>query len=234
MDGITGENKKEKNIDKEGRDKGGEKDGPEEQKWPPFSFDGRQALKSKLCINLKNCQYDLFRTIALEELNWRVVDYRNRVIEKHPDAPETIYKFDSSFQEDNQEDEEEIEDGEGLMKNSIDIDINSSDKIKKEGSEENQYESNQENSIKKVCPKFRVLNDFDPNNWDIFWADSGMTPDFLSSLSNKQRVNHFLGMYNICRKSTLGMHLKRFQKEFPEDFNFFPQTWIYPAEFHDI
>lgn len=71
-------------------------------------------------------------------------------------------------------------------------------------------------------------------NWDIFWADSGMTPEFLSSLSVTQRVNHFLGMYNICRKSTLGMHLKRFQKEFPEHFNFFPQTWMYPAEFHDI
>lgn len=41
-------------------------------------------------------------------------------------------------------------------------------------------------------------------------------------------------MYNICRKSTLGMHLKRFQKEFPDHFNFFPQTWMYPAEFHDI
>ena len=29
-------------------------------------------------------------------------------------------------------------------------------------------------------------------------------------------------MYNICRKSTLGMHLKRFQKEFPEHYGFFP------------
>ena len=61
-----------------------------------------------------------------------------------------------------------------------------------------------------------------------------MTPEFLSSLGNSQRVNHFLGMYNICRKSTLGMHLKRFKKEFPEHYGFFPQTWVYPAEFHDI
>lgn len=76
--------------------------------------------------------------------------------------------------------------------------------------------------------------DWDPNNWDIFWADSGMTPEFLGSLSNAQRANHFLGMYNICRKSSLGVHLKRFQKEFPDHYNFFPQTWMYPAEFHDI
>lgn len=41
-------------------------------------------------------------------------------------------------------------------------------------------------------------------------------------------------MYHICRKSTLSLHLKRFQKEFPEHFGFFPQTWMYPAEFYDI
>lgn len=30
------------------------------------------------------------------------------------------------------------------------------------------------------------------------------------------------------------MHLKRFQKEFPEHFEFFPPSWIYPAEFNEI
>ena len=61
-----------------------------------------------------------------------------------------------------------------------------------------------------------------------------MTPEFLGSLANWQRANHFLGMYNICRKSTLGIHLNRFKKEFPDHFTYFPQTWVYPAEFHDI
>jgi tubulin polyglutamylase TTLL6/13 len=41
-------------------------------------------------------------------------------------------------------------------------------------------------------------------------------------------------MQNIARKNTLGMNLKRFQKAFPEDYNFFPRTWIYPSDFHDI
>ena len=82
--------------------------------------------------------------------------------------------------------------------------------------------------------KYQINKDWNPNNWDLFWADSGMSPEFLSSLANTQKVNHFLGMYNICRKSTLGMHLKRFQKEFPDHFDFFPKTWMYPAEFHDI
>ncbi|MGK0139986.1 MAG: hypothetical protein ACI9DJ_003452, partial [Algoriphagus sp.] len=32
--------------------------------------------------------------------------------------------------------------------------------------------------------KYQFNKDWNPNNWDIFWADSGMSPEFLSSLSN--------------------------------------------------
>lgn len=49
-----------------------------------------------------------------------------------------------------------------------------------------------------------------------------------------QRVNHFLGMYNLARKNTLGMHLRRFLKEFKADYAFFPHTWLYPSDFHEI
>jgi len=49
-----------------------------------------------------------------------------------------------------------------------------------------------------------------------------------------QRVNHFLGMYNIARKNTLSMHLRRFRKEFPNEYSFFPHTWLYPSDLHEI
>lgn len=48
-----------------------------EYNFPPFNFDGSQALKSKLVLNLRNCQYDLFRTIAIDELGWKVVNWHN-------------------------------------------------------------------------------------------------------------------------------------------------------------
>jgi hypothetical protein len=35
-----------------------------------------------MCINLRNCQYELFKQIALKELGWRVVDFRNKVIDE--------------------------------------------------------------------------------------------------------------------------------------------------------
>lgn len=41
-------------------------------------------------------------------------------------------------------------------------------------------------------------------------------------------------MYNIARKNTLGMHLRRFRKLFQDEYNFFPHTWLYPSDFHEI
>lgn len=41
-------------------------------------------------------------------------------------------------------------------------------------------------------------------------------------------------MNNISRKNTLGIHLKRFAKEFPDYYDFFPMTWLFPSEFYDI
>jgi len=74
----------EKKREKDDKEK--EKEEASEPWWPPFQFDGRNALKSKLVLNLRNCQYDLFRDIALEEMGWKIVDYRNRVLEHDPTA----------------------------------------------------------------------------------------------------------------------------------------------------
>lgn len=41
-------------------------------------------------------------------------------------------------------------------------------------------------------------------------------------------------MYNIARKNTLGIHLRKFAKEFPKSYDFFPMTWLYPADFYEI
>ena len=42
-------------------------------------------MKSELVLNLRNCQYDFFRTIAIKELGWRVIDNRCNVLDSvHP------------------------------------------------------------------------------------------------------------------------------------------------------
>lgn len=45
-----------------------------------------------------------------------------------------------------------------------------------------------------------------------------------------QKINHFPGMAEICRKDLLARNMSRMFKMFPKDFHFFPRTWCLPAE----
>lgn len=148
-----------KKEDKDKKDKG-ENAENQEPWWPVFSFDGRNAMKSKLVLNLRNCQYDLFKTIAIEELGWRVIDNRCNVLDPLPHNE--IKKM--SLPASNTQDEDEASTGD-----------NSSAK--------NQIEVKSKERMKVEGLQYRLIKDHDLNNWDIFWADAGMTPEFLSSLS---------------------------------------------------
>ena len=41
-------------------------------------------------------------------------------------------------------------------------------------------------------------------------------------------------MYQITRKTFLAKNLKRLQKLYPLEFDFFPKTWILPNELNDL
>ena len=49
-----------------------------------------------------------------------------------------------------------------------------------------------------------------------------------------QRTNHFPGIYNLAKKNMLGRHLMRLQSVFPNDYNFFPPTYVLPADFKEF
>ena len=41
-------------------------------------------------------------------------------------------------------------------------------------------------------------------------------------------------MYSLARKNNLARNLMKMRKEYPADYNFFPPTWILPAENADF
>lgn len=49
-----------------------------------------------------------------------------------------------------------------------------------------------------------------------------------------QRINHFPGMYALARKDHLARNLNRMQRVMPAEYNFFPQTWLLPAEYGEF
>ncbi|XP_072794975.1 tubulin polyglutamylase TTLL6 isoform X2 [Vicugna pacos] len=53
-------------------------------------------------------------------------------------------------------------------------------------------------------------------------------------MKSYQKINHFPGMSEICRKDLLARNMGRMLKMFPKDFHFFPRTWCLPADWGDL
>ncbi|XP_061232623.1 tubulin polyglutamylase TTLL13 isoform X2 [Neopsephotus bourkii] len=49
-----------------------------------------------------------------------------------------------------------------------------------------------------------------------------------------QKINHFPGMMEICRKDLLARNLNRMLKLFPKEYKIFPRTWCLPADYGDF
>jgi len=71
-------------------------------------------------------------------------------------------------------------------------------------------------------------------DWDIMWTDNAVQPETLAKMQTYQKINHFPGMYSLARKNHLGRHLMRMKKAFPENYKFFPQTFLLPSEYNDF
>ena len=49
-----------------------------------------------------------------------------------------------------------------------------------------------------------------------------------------QKVNHFPGMVNIYRKSNLARSMAKMTKINAKEFNFYPRTWVLPADHAEV
>lgn len=72
------------------------------------------------------------------------------------------------------------------------------------------------------------------DEWDLLWTDGTVQVDKLYRMKPYQRINHFPGMYALARKNHLARNLQRMAAVFPEEYKFFPQTWLLPAEFGEF
>ncbi|KAI8920437.1 tubulin-tyrosine ligase family-domain-containing protein [Entophlyctis helioformis] len=74
----------------------------------------------------------------------------------------------------------------------------------------------------------------DPTAWSLFWIDTGVSLERVLEMKAHQRINHFPGMHEICRKDHLARNLGRLSRLFPKDYNFFPKTWMLPSEWSEF
>ena len=77
-------------------------------------------------------------------------------------------------------------------------------------------------------------NETGTTEFDIMWQDLWIESYQLQQLKPYQKINHFPAMWQITRKTFLAKNLKRFQKLFPLEYDFFPTTWILPQQYSEL
>ncbi|GJQ74221.1 hypothetical protein Trydic_g19128 [Trypoxylus dichotomus] len=87
--------------------------------------------------------------------------------------------------------------------------------------------------IKRITQKlgYKEVNEID--NWNLYWTDLSISIERCKEMKRFQKINHFPGMLEICRKDLLARNLNRMQRLFPKEYNFFPKTWCLPADLGD-
>ncbi|XP_018426949.1 PREDICTED: tubulin polyglutamylase TTLL6 [Nanorana parkeri] len=74
----------------------------------------------------------------------------------------------------------------------------------------------------------------DDEEWTAYWTDCSVSLERVMEMKRFQKINHFPGMNEICRKDLLARNMNRLLKLFPKEYNIFPRTWCLPADYGDF
>ncbi|XP_006822303.1 tubulin polyglutamylase TTLL7-like [Saccoglossus kowalevskii] len=87
--------------------------------------------------------------------------------------------------------------------------------------------------VRTVSEQFGIITSKeDDQNSFLYWSDSFVSSERIVDLKPYQRINHFPGMGEICRKDCLARNITKIGKAHPEEYNFSPRTWILPSEYN--
>lgn len=84
--------------------------------------------------------------------------------------------------------------------------------------------------VRRTMSKFGFKDVGESDNWNLYWTDLSISIERCKEMKRFQKINHFPGMLEICRKDLLARNLNRMQRLFPKDYSFFPKTWCLPAD----
>ncbi|KAG2483918.1 hypothetical protein HYH03_017239 [Edaphochlamys debaryana] len=70
--------------------------------------------------------------------------------------------------------------------------------------------------------------------WDLFWSDLSVSAERVQRLLPFQRLNHFPGMLEICRKAALSKHMARLQRQLPDEYRFYPPSLVLPEQLDEL
>ena len=88
--------------------------------------------------------------------------------------------------------------------------------------------------VRKISKRFGFKEVSDDDEWSLYWTDYSVALERVMEMKKYQKINHFPGMSEICRKDMLARNLNRMLKMYPKEYNIFPKTWCLPADYGDF
>ncbi|XP_030150654.1 tubulin polyglutamylase TTLL6 isoform X3 [Lynx canadensis] len=89
-------------------------------------------------------------------------------------------------------------------------------------------------AVRRAAQRYGLREGGETNDWTLYWTDYSVSLERVMEMKSYQKINHFPGMSEICRKDLLARNMSRMLKMFPKDFLFFPRTWCLPADWGDL
>ncbi|KAL4432924.1 hypothetical protein ABPG74_014438 [Tetrahymena malaccensis] len=71
-------------------------------------------------------------------------------------------------------------------------------------------------------------------DYNIQWIDGYIHEDDFRRMLPFQKVNHFPGSQQLGKKNLLGQNLLKMRNIFPQNYNFYPITWVLPLQYEDL
>ncbi|XP_036446378.1 tubulin polyglutamylase ttll6-like [Colossoma macropomum] len=89
-------------------------------------------------------------------------------------------------------------------------------------------------SVRRAARRYGLKEVLDGEDWTLYWTDLSVSLERLMDMKIYQKINHFPGMSEICRKDMLARNMNRMLKHFPKEYSIFPKTWCLPADYSDF
>ncbi|XP_050165358.1 tubulin polyglutamylase TTLL13-like isoform X2 [Myiozetetes cayanensis] len=89
-------------------------------------------------------------------------------------------------------------------------------------------------SVRRAAQHCGLKEAGENEEWTVCWTDSSVSLERLMEMKRFQKINHFPGMIELCRKDLLARNLNRMLRLFPKEYNIFPRTWCLPADYGDF
>uniref|UniRef100_A0A8C3YL51 Tubulin tyrosine ligase like 13 n=1 Tax=Catagonus wagneri TaxID=51154 RepID=A0A8C3YL51_9CETA len=89
-------------------------------------------------------------------------------------------------------------------------------------------------SVRRAAQTCGLKEVGEDEEWTVYWTDCSVSLERVMDMKRFQKINHFPGMTEICRKDLLARNLNRMHKLYPTEYSIFPRTWCLPADYGDF